>query len=660
MPHKKNDPQDKETEINIIDSLKKLKINYVLILLLIILSYGFYLRFYHIDYPVIGYHNWKTAHYISEAKNFERDGFFKHGFFVPMRDTTESINEPADGEHNDTFPTISIVVGVLFKLFGESLLIARLAEIFFSLGAVVFLYLLVKALFEKESLALIAAFLGAVNPLLVFFSHNIDVINPGIFFMLAGAYFYVAWVKNDLGKDKYLRLYLSTFLVMMAVITKYTFIVIAAPILISFPYKKFFSKKTKIIVPILICLFLASGFPAWFYYSEIYVKEKIFQRTITSNLLDSYEISRVFDLSIIWSKEFWAIMSSYVADNFTMLGAFFSILGSMLFFFFYIMNSKNDAMKKIGLPVLALGTLGYFLVLGFSMVTGLSGLAVGFIYLFFMSIALLILSVYTSIIAAIHGKEFEPSFSYQFMLGYIFGLVAFVLVMGFKLSGHNYHQFPVAPIIIFLISYLFEVVAKNIAMFIPNDDMKKIAAVIVIAVLFIVPFSEGKNLLQHSGDSADRMFDTQFPGLDIAGDYIDQHAGANERFFHSSGQSFGVVWHAKRRGYKPPSTVEYLTRAEKDYNTTFIFMYQWGLQTYFQNKEVMDYIRGNYRLVEFAYVPSGAQAQPLFMLFRKGGSFNESSLSSMVQAKAASNQLYKRTYHYSKNRVQDVMYVDLE
>ena len=54
------------------------KVNLSLVLLIIITIFGFYLRYYHYDYPVVGYHNWKETHYLTEARNFAKEGFFKY------------------------------------------------------------------------------------------------------------------------------------------------------------------------------------------------------------------------------------------------------------------------------------------------------------------------------------------------------------------------------------------------------------------------------------------------------------------------------------------------------------------------------------------------------------------------------------------------------
>ena len=121
------------------DLKKFLQKNWHWIILIVILSFGFYLRAYHIDYPVIGYHNWKETHYLTEARNFARDGFFKHGFFVPEHDYP-NIYEDSSGAHSDTFPVTSIIVAIGFKLFGVELIVARIINLLFGMGTVALFY----------------------------------------------------------------------------------------------------------------------------------------------------------------------------------------------------------------------------------------------------------------------------------------------------------------------------------------------------------------------------------------------------------------------------------------------------------------------------------------------------------------------------------------
>src|SRR3989304_6454727 len=94
-----------------------IKKHWGVLLLLAIILFGGYLRFYHIDYPVVGYHNWKSVHYLTEARNFAREGFFAHGFFAPANDYPYIDQDPS-GLHPDTFPTISILVALAFMVFG--------------------------------------------------------------------------------------------------------------------------------------------------------------------------------------------------------------------------------------------------------------------------------------------------------------------------------------------------------------------------------------------------------------------------------------------------------------------------------------------------------------------------------------------------------------
>ncbi|MBW3000043.1 glycosyltransferase family 39 protein, partial [Candidatus Woesearchaeota archaeon] len=169
--------EEQDLPVNFLSFIKK---NWNWILLGVILIFGFYLRAYHIDYPVVGYHNWKETHYLTEARNFAEDGFFEHGFFIPEWDYPSLVDDPT-GVHSDTFPTTSILTAIAFKIFGYKLWIARLINILFALGSVLLFYLIIKRLFEREDLALLSAAIMSINPLLVFFGRQVQLINPALF-----------------------------------------------------------------------------------------------------------------------------------------------------------------------------------------------------------------------------------------------------------------------------------------------------------------------------------------------------------------------------------------------------------------------------------------------------------------------------------------------
>ena len=563
-------------EKTIFDFFQSKKLNYSIILLVFFLFMGFYLRFYHVDYPVIGYHNWKSAHYLTEARNFADEGFFKAGFFVPLRDTMNQINEQPNGAHADTFPLDPIIIGFLFKFFGPSLKLARFVEILFSMGSILAFYLLIKELFNREILALMCAFLAAINPLFVFFTHNIQVVNSALFFMILGSYFYAKWLKNI--KKSKLLVFAALFIAISAM-TKYTFVVILLPILFSFPYKKIFKNPQKYYSVFVIVLLVASIFPAWFLYSEKIIKPKLVGHLIDQGQT-KYELSSLIDFSIIADKQFWLTMKSYVADNFTLRGMSFAIFGLAVFLAFFWKNLDKEG--------------------------------------------------------------------YKFMMGYFVGSIMFLFVMGFKLSGHNYHQFPIAPFILFMIAFLVEFISENINQFVKVKTLHVIVF-FTIAILF------AGLLWGPSKDSRDRMYNTQFPGLDIAGNYINIHKEDTDRVMHSSGQSFGFLWNANMPGYKGPGKLENLQKAETEFNVNWLFVYQWGIQNYLQDPIILEHIKQNYRLVQFGYRLNDNQAVPIFFVFRKGGTFDDQKINDLLAGKP----IHKTQYWFTSGPY-EIYHVDIE
>ena len=65
----KKKSSDENIEINLTEIIKILKKKYPYILLVLFVLFGYSLRIYHLGYPVIGYHNWKETHYLTEARN---------------------------------------------------------------------------------------------------------------------------------------------------------------------------------------------------------------------------------------------------------------------------------------------------------------------------------------------------------------------------------------------------------------------------------------------------------------------------------------------------------------------------------------------------------------------------------------------------------------
>jgi len=542
---------------------KFLKNDWNWIILIIILIGAFYFRSYHLDYPVIGYHNWKEVHYLSEARNFARDGFFKYGFFIPAFDYP-SIKSSPTGAHTDTFPTASIITGFFFKIFGETLKVARVVSITISIFTVLFTYLFLRRMFKRDDIALLGSALLAINPLNIFFSHNTQMINPGLLFMIISGWFYFKWHEEK----NYHDLVWTALFFMLSFITKYSFFVFAIPLFFTFPIVKEVKlafKKKKNLKPIIISVLIIVIFSLQLLQigeSEGKVSSFV---TLNKGLLVPRNI---------FKEGFWATQEAYTKDNFTMIGLTFAILGLI---FISIKQKKGLAEK--------------------------------------------------------------------FTLHFIWGSVLWFLISSNKLAGHNYYYYSLIPLFIILVSYCFMFISVNISNLIKLKWTKWIFMILLIATL-----------ISPSMDAKDRMFNTQFFGLDIAGDYIKYNKEEGDRIIHSSHQAYGILWHGDIKGTSSiPTTLEDFKFAEDEIGTNWLFIYNWDFAKVSQNRELWAHISENYRLVQTAFTANQNQLTNLYyFLFRKGGSFNESLIepngnlniqvfSKFVQDKPMITQTYEFT-----------------
>lgn len=419
------------------------KKNWHWIILSLILIFGFYLRVYHIDYPVIGYHDWKETHYLTEARNFARDGFFENEIFVPEHDYPSYLTAPeSNGAHPDTFPTISILAAIGFDIFGMKLIVARMISVLFNVASIFIIYLIFSSFFKNKKMrkliALTGAAVTAIMPMLVFFSRNVQLMSTGLFFMLASLLFYLYWIE----KQKYKDAVLTAIFLTLAFMTKYPFLVIAIPMFVIFPFKKIKIKdKVKEIVT---CAAVFSVGALWFIYSNF----------ILTKILNYGEVPVNFsliDLLVIFNKDWLQIMKLYIADNYTWTGIIFAAIGLLTLF-----ALKDKKIKK-------------------------------------------------------------------FIVGYVIATILFSMVMGLKMQGHSYHQFPLSFLIIFLISYSFMFIAELSSKIIKTKKIvQNIIKISVICILFLI-------LLFPSIEAKNRQFNTQFIGLDVAGEYIKMHKLPGER-----------------------------------------------------------------------------------------------------------------------------------
>ena len=549
-----------ETELVEIDLKDLLSKNWNKIILAFILLSAFYLRLYHIDYPVVDYHNWREITTLSAARNFEREGFFKYGFFVPRFDYSLNMYENQNGVHADveTFPIVSVFISIFFKIFGEQIWIARLVTIFLNLATIFLIYKIAKEFTKDEIYSLISAFVAGIMPLYVFFSRNPQQLIGSLFFLTLSLFLLLRWKKDK----KLLYLIFSSLSLALAIISKYSMLIILLPFIVFFleekKLKQIFLNGIVFIVPLVVIVL------SWFCY-DLQIGE-IYGFSVIKHTMHSATGFYNFFL-----PRYWAIMYNFFIEVISYVGFLLFIFGIILIFSFKI-------------------------------------------------------------------KGFE--FFRHFLILYFFAFLIFIFVGSSKLMHHSYHQFPLSLLYVYIISYPI-----YFCFLISCRYIKNYLKFGIIFVFLLILFFSAKS-------SINAMFNTQFFGLDVAGEYIKKHSEPWERLFYSGHQSFGVLWHAERFGYpiKIPKPEDFEFAEKNNLNVSWLFIYQWGFDVMGVN-ESWNYIKNNFRPVQIAFIRQGEKFSPIYLLLKKGGNFNETLLNQKIQEKINKNEVGIKEYELSYGKV---------
>lgn len=162
----------------------------------LILAFGFVLRLYHVNAPIIGIHAWRQSDTAAMARNYYENGF---RFLYPQIDWGGSTPGYAETE----FPMYPYMVSLVYKLFGFSDSYGRLLSAIFGVMAIYFMYQLVR-LVAANKVALWSAFFFAVLPLNVFYSRTFQPESLLIMSCVIGLYGFVHWSQSR--QDRYLIL----------------------------------------------------------------------------------------------------------------------------------------------------------------------------------------------------------------------------------------------------------------------------------------------------------------------------------------------------------------------------------------------------------------------------------------------------------------------
>lgn len=154
-------------------------------------------------------------------------------------------------------------------------------------------------------------------------------------------------------------------------------------------------------------------------------------------------------------------------------------------------------------------------------------------------------------------------------------------------------------------------------------------------------------LIKPSMEAWRRQFDTQFFGLDVAGEYILEHKSKDKQvhMINSGHQSFGAAWHGDIKAYRGmPQNLSLMKKVEEDRYVEWILVYQWALDVR-KNRELWEYMQAHYHLEQVGFM-LWDKDQPVlyYYLLKRGGNFNESNLDELVEGKLVETRLYETTH----------------
>lgn len=156
-----------------------------------ILAVGFLVRLYRIGEPLGDWHSWRQADTAAVTREYVKNGIdLLHPRYMDLSSIPSGKDNPK-GWRMVEFPLVNgLTAGIIRGVGGELVIWGRMVSIVFSLGSIIFLYLIVKR-FSGEKTALIAAGVMAILPYNIFYSRVILPEVPLVFFSLAAIYFSV-------------------------------------------------------------------------------------------------------------------------------------------------------------------------------------------------------------------------------------------------------------------------------------------------------------------------------------------------------------------------------------------------------------------------------------------------------------------------------------
>jgi 4-amino-4-deoxy-L-arabinose transferase-like glycosyltransferase len=198
------------------------------IALFLIIVLAFSLRLYRLNTPLADWHSWRQADTSAVSRNFVNQGFdLLRPRFDDLSNVSSILYENPEGYRFVEFPLYNLFQAGAFKIWPDFSLEVwgRLVSIFFSLGSLIWLYLIVKK-FLDEKTALLVAFFWAVLPFNIYYSRVILPEPMMLFTSLGMIYFFSRWVE----KEKILDYGLMIFLAILSFLLKPFTLILLLPL----------------------------------------------------------------------------------------------------------------------------------------------------------------------------------------------------------------------------------------------------------------------------------------------------------------------------------------------------------------------------------------------------------------------------------------------
>lgn len=148
--------------------------------LAVVLCLGLGLRLLNLGRPFYGYFMWNEVYYATIARNLDHFGFLNAYNY-------DWTGGSALGQRHGPSPFVPWLINFSFHLFGESEAAARLPILVLGMFSLLAIYAIARDLYDAE-IALIACFLAAIMPGIVFMSRQVALDSPMVAFGLASVW----------------------------------------------------------------------------------------------------------------------------------------------------------------------------------------------------------------------------------------------------------------------------------------------------------------------------------------------------------------------------------------------------------------------------------------------------------------------------------------